>query len=97
VRISEIGEAQHLTPSITLPTPAQLFPDTTMRISIMPRAGAEIPCVVITPLRVSPPLQCPLIVYTDLNGFICKIQKEPSHQESRGERFSARLEGPPIR
>jgi hypothetical protein len=42
-------------------------------------------------------MQCPLIVYTDLNGLICKIQQELSHQESRGERFIARLEGPPIR
>jgi hypothetical protein len=41
-------------------------------------------------------MQYPLIVYTDLNGLICKIQKEPPHQESRGERFTARHEGPPI-
>jgi hypothetical protein len=42
-------------------------------------------------------MQCPLIVYTDVSGFICKIKKEPPHQGSRGEKFIAQHEEPPIR
>jgi hypothetical protein len=41
-------------------------------------------------------MQYPLIVYTDVNGFICNMKKEPPHQERWGERFTARHEGPPI-
>jgi hypothetical protein len=40
---------------------------------------------------------CPRTVYTDLNGFICKIKKKPSHQGSQGEKFIAQHEEPPIR
>ncbi len=49
VRTGYIGENQKLTPSVTLPTPVQLFPSTTMQASTIPRAGGEIPCVIITP------------------------------------------------
>jgi hypothetical protein len=42
-------------------------------------------------------VQCPRIVYTDVNGLFCKIQKEPSHQKRSGQRFIARPEGPPLR
>ena len=32
-------------------------------------------------------LQCPRIVYTDVNGLICKITEEPPHQKRWSERF----------
>jgi hypothetical protein len=32
-------------------------------------------------------LECPLIVYTDLNGFIGNITEEPPYQKRRRERF----------
>ena len=40
------------------------------------------------------PVQCPLIVYTDMNGFICKIKKEPPHQKRWSERFIVHQQEP---
>ena len=52
---------QSLRYPLTLPTPARLFHDATVQAGTIPRAGGEIPCVIIAPPRLSPPP--PILVY----------------------------------
>jgi hypothetical protein len=41
-------------------------------------------------------MQCPLIVYTDLNGLICKITEEAPHQKLRSDRLIVHQQEPLI-
>jgi hypothetical protein len=39
-------------------------------------------------------MQCLLIVYTDVNGFICNMTEEPPHQKRRREGFIVHQQEP---
>jgi hypothetical protein len=92
VRTGYIGEDQKLTPSVTLPTPAQLFPDITMRASTIPRADGEIPCVIHGPQRPPSPTDPGLLSRRRL---VCRqsgrlrvhhAQDQCPHRHDRGRR-----------